>query len=159
MKWSKIIDGWSNDKVLKYPSNIKNTFVWRTSPINNNLSNTYKQEFRVDKQLPIHQDYTAFKKYFKHSKDVVAFLNLSKDTILVVPVPRKNKNYATIKHFIDNASVSQQKQVWKKVAHVARCLSKLQGDDIYISTHGHGVPYTHIRIGFTARYYDDSKIK
>lgn len=31
-------------------------------------------------------------------------------------MPRNNKNYATIKDFIDNASITQQKHFWKQVA-------------------------------------------
>ena len=36
------------------------------------------------------------------------YKNLSKDTMLVVPMPVSGKNYATLKDFIDNAPEIQQ---------------------------------------------------
>ncbi len=33
-------------------------------------------------------------------------------------MPRKNKNYATLKDFVDNASKTQQIEFWKKVAKI-----------------------------------------
>ena len=56
-----------------------------------------------------------YSEYFKNSKNryVVTFLNLSGDIILVCPMPMNGKNYATLKDFIDNASLTQQKEFWK----------------------------------------------
>ena len=30
MKWNKVLDDWKDVKVLKYPKNIKKSFMWRT---------------------------------------------------------------------------------------------------------------------------------
>jgi hypothetical protein len=46
---------------------------------------------------------------------VTSFYNISKDTLLIVPIPKQNKIYTTMKDFIDNASKTQQKEFWKKV--------------------------------------------
>ena len=159
MKWHKMLDNWKSGKVLTYPSHIKHPFLWRTSVLDKDEKLTYRQEFVIDKYLPMEQDYSSFQDYLKKSKNkyVTSFINLCGDTILIVPIPKRGKNFAHIKNFIDNASITQQKEVWKQVTIVARKLLK-KHKYIWISTHGHGVPYLHIRIGIMPKYYQKSKL-
>ena len=64
------------------------------------------------------QDVNTYKSYFDKSnnKNIFVFYNLSKTSKLIVPKPRKGKNFSTIKNFIDEASIIQQKAFWKKVS-------------------------------------------
>ena len=88
---------------------------------------------------------------------VTSFPNLSGDTILVIPMPVKGKNYATLKDFMDEANETQQKEFWKHVAHVARkCMKKWKS--VWISVHGLGVAYTHVRISSSPKYYFDKSL-
>lgn len=149
--WNDVLDNWENGIVLKYPKQLKERFEWNTSVLKEN--SRYKQTFRTNINLPNKQDYSAFQEYIKktQNKYVVAFPSLSQGTILVVPIPRPGKNYVTLKDFIDNAPLTQQKEFWKKVSEVARQYMKL--GDVWISVHGLGVPYTHVRIDSTPKYY------
>ena len=160
MLWSEILFDWTNGKILKYPNQITKKFMWNTSILKNNGNVEFKQSFRIDDLLPLEQDKTVFNKFFNRSKNknVVAFYNLSKDTILVVPMPISGKNYATLKDFIDNAPEIQQQKFWKKVAKVAIKFMNKKGK-VWISVSGLGVAYTHLRISSSPKYYFDDELK
>ena len=144
---------WTLGTILKYPQKIKHPFLWRTR---RKTKTKFEQEFTIDKNLPRTQNYSAFKTQIKKSKNkyVIVFPNLAKDTLLVVPMPKRGKNFASLKDFIDNASKTQQKVFWRKVKQVAN-----RENVVWVSTHGHGVPYLHVRISLKPKYYGNSKLK
>ena len=78
--------------------------------------------------------------------------------MLVIPMPVSGKNYATLKDFIDNAPKIQQQEFWKHVAEVAKKFMKKNGK-VWISVHGLGVAYTHVRISTIPKYYFVSELK
>ena len=160
MLWSEVLQNWENGIVFKYPKQLKGKFLWITSVLKNNGNVVYKQIFRTNNNLPEKQNQTDFQEYITKSKNkyVVSFLNLTKDTMLVIPMPSQGKNYATLKDFIDNASEIQQKEFWKKVSKVAKKCMKEKGK-VWISVHGFGVPYTHVRISSQPKYYFDDELK
>ena len=67
-------------------------------------------------------------------------------------MPRQRKSYATLKDFVDNAPMKQQQELWKLVAKEAKKQVKKFGK-VWISTHGLGVPYLHVRISNQPKYY------
>ena len=93
----------------------------------------------------------------KQTSYATAFPNLSGDTILVVPMPKKGKSYATLKDFADNAPAKQQQELWKLVAKQAKKQVK-KFRKVWISTHGLGVPYLHVRISSQPKYYFDTNL-
>ena len=159
MKWSDKINEWKNGQILNYPSNIKNNFFYETSFINKNMNNEYKEKFIISKKLNnMKQDVNTFKSYFDKSKNknVVVFYNLSKTCRMIVPKPRKGKNFSTIKHFIDEASIIQQKAFCKKVSlEINKSLKNMpiEYSKLYVSTHGLGIPYFHLRLEYDPKYY------
>ena len=159
MKWSIKINEWKNGQILNYPSNIKNNFFYETSFITKNMNNEYKEKFITSKKLNnMKQDVNTFKSYFDKSnnKNVVVFYNLSKTCKLIVPKPRKGKNFSTIKHFIDEASIIQQKAFWKKVSlEINKSLKNMNSEHtkLYVSTHGLGISYFHLRLECDPKYY------
>jgi hypothetical protein len=160
MLWSDVLQNWENGIPLKYPKNVKGRFQWNTSVLKNDGKVEYKQTFRTNNKLPQTQNKKDFQEYITNSsnKYVVAFPNLSKDTILVVPMPRSNACYATLRDFIDNAPEIQQQEFWKKVAEVAKSFMNEKGK-VWISVHGLGVHYTHVRISSSPKYYFDNELK
>ena len=160
MLWNEVLNNWEKGIILKYPKQLKGPFLWNTSVLKNNGNVEYKQSFRTNDDLPKIQNKMAFIEYIKNSKNehVVAFPNLSKDTMLVIPMPVHGKNYATLMDFIDNAPKTQQIEFWKKVAEVAKQFMKTKGK-VWISVHGLGVPYTHVRISSLPKYYFDNELK
>jgi len=122
MLWSNVLTNWENGITLKYPKNVKGKFQWNTSVLKNDGKVIYKQSFRTNNNLSETQNTKDFEEHIKKSKNkyVISFENLSKDTILVIPMPVFGKNYATLKDFIDNAPKIQQQKFWKKVAKIAK---------------------------------------
>ena len=166
--WSVVLDEWENGGYPKIPSHIKNPFLWRTSVINNNLDLPYKEEHIEDKRLLTmsKQNYLPFlnkpssllSKKNENKKYAIASINLPKDTILVIPKPRQNKNFANIYNFMKNASNIQQKELWILVAKEAREMLK-KFDNIWISSQGLGINYLHVRICSFPKYYEKSKLQ
>ena len=162
MLWSKVLSDWENGITFKYPQDLIDKFQWNTSVLKNDGKTEYKQSFRKMDifNLPLEQNKSDFQEHINKSKDkyVTAFPNLSKDTMLVIPMPIDGKNYATLKDFIDNAGKIQQKKFWKKVAEVANIFMNEKGK-VWISVHGLGVYYTHVRISSSPKYYFDNMLK
>ena len=95
----------------------------------------------------------------KHSFNVgFECIHHDKDTLLIIPIPKKNKNYATLKDVCDNSSITQKKYFWKKVSKLVKKFMKNE-KYVWISTHGLGVSYMHIRISNKPKYYFDNELK
>ena len=155
MKWNTLLKQWHDGYTLTYPENINRAFFWETSPITLNDTEC-KQHFIESEQLDgMSQNYIAFIDKIKKSKNkfVTSFYNKSGDTLLVIPMPKRNKNYATLKDFIDNAHVTQQIAFWKEVSRKAKLWRNSYGTPMWISTHGTGVPYLHVRISSNRKYH------
>ena len=162
MKWSEILSQWESGNYPKVPKNIKSPYFWRTSVQSNKKDLVYKEEFIEDERLlKAKEDLKPFAEHLDKNKDekyAISFPNLSGDTILVVPIPRKSKRFTNMFYFMNNASEIQKKELWKKVALEARKFIE-KNENVWISTHGLGVNYLHIRICITPKYYENSKLK
>jgi len=161
MKWEDKIKRWDEYNILKYPKKIKKRFFYETSFITEDMTEKYKEKFIQNKLLEeIEQNYEPFNKYIKESKNkyVTSFYNLSKTTLLIIPIPRKNKKFTTLKDFIDNASKKQQKEFWKKVSFLIKKMLKIN-KKIWVNTHGLGIHYFHLRIDTSPKYYLTKKFK
>jgi hypothetical protein len=155
MIWKEKINDWSKGKYQTYPEDIKKNFFYETYVLDKNMNNKYEEIFIENDTLNnIKQDYKSFKKYIDESKNkyVTSFNNLSGDTILIIPIPRKNKDYSTIKNYMDNSSITEQKNFWKKVANEIKKILK-NNEKVYVSTHGLGVNYFHLRLDKYPKYY------
>ena len=160
MLWSEVLKNWENGITLKYPKQLRGRFQWNTSVLKKDGEVEYKQSFRTNNKLPETQNNKDFQEYIKNSKNkyVVAFPNINKDAMLVIPMPVQGKNYATLRDFIDNAPMIQQQEFWKKVAEVAKKYMD-KNEKVWISVHGLGVAYTHVRITSSPKYYFDNELK
>lgn len=159
MKWIDKLNAWKNGKVLQYPKNIKSRFFFETFVCDKNMNNNYKEKFiEYDLLNTLQEDSSQFQKYIELSKNkyVTSFSNISGDSILIIPIPKKNKNFTTIKDFIDNSSINHQKLFWKRVVKEIKKILK-DNEKIYISTHGLGVPYFHLRLDKNPKYYKTKK--
>ena len=157
--WSKKIEKWASGKIQKYPKKIKNRFYFETFVCDKLMKNKYDEVFIENNELDnLEEDYTPFRNQILKSKNkyVVSFWNISNDCLLIIPMPRKNKKFTTIKDFMDNASEYQQRKFWIKTAHeIIKVLET--NDKIYISTHGTGVSYFHLRLDKYPKYYQTTK--
>lgn len=161
MKWKEKIQMWLKGEYQKYPSSIKKSFYYETTPITIKMDTTYQDTYIEDSYLSnMIQDFTPFINQINKSKEkyVFSFYNLSKSAYLIIPIPRKDKIFTTLKDFMDNASKTQQKEFWKQVAKST--IGMLQKHKkVWISTHGTGVPYLHVRIDIKPKYYITEKFK
>jgi hypothetical protein len=67
-------------------------------------------------------------------------------------MPKRGKNFATLRDFIEESSDEQQEAFWKRVAKEAKRFCAIHGR-VWISVHGLGVAYTHVRIATSPKYY------
>ena len=161
--WKDVLDNWSKGDFLTYPSMIKSRFFWETTPITNGDSK-YQEQFIQSKSLnSLQEDWSRFQQQLSENqtqnKYVTSFYNLSGDALLVVPIPvqTKKRNFTTLKDFVDTASTTQQKQFWKEVAKQIKNLTKNGNKKYWVSVHGLGVPYLHVRICTKPKYYVTKK--
>jgi hypothetical protein len=154
--WKDVLEDWENGKPLKYPGQLQGRFQWNTSALKDDGNTDFLQRFRTNPELPTIQNKKDFQKKFDLSRNekkvVISFPNLNGDTVLVVPMPIRGRNYATLRDFIDNAPEQQQIVFWKYVAKEARLAMEKWGK-AWISVHGLGVAYTHVRISQSPKYY------
>jgi hypothetical protein len=152
--WKDKIEDWSKGIIQTYPKNIKKRFFYETTVCDKNMNNICTQFFITSKELEEikKSDYSSFSEYINKSKNqyAISFYNKSKDTLLIIPIPYNEKEYITIKDFIDNAPIIQQKEFWKFASEEIKNILK---KEIYISTHGLGVSYFHLRLCNSAKYY------
>ena len=162
--WNYVLNQWENKSYPIMPKNIKNPFIWRTSVINANKDMSYKEEFIENNSLICEtHDLDTYKPHFeknknKNKKYAINFKNFVGDTMLIIPTPRINKNYSNLFYFMINASNTQQEEFWKEVVKQIRLLLKTY-TYLWISTHGLGVDYLHVRICTYPKYYENSSLK
>jgi hypothetical protein len=153
--WRNLLKIWSdeNEYNIEYPDY---RFVIKFYPFTgNDLDTVVKYEIFRDDGLAEEQDYTSFNEKFPVDKncDVISFKNLTGTTSLIVPCPDDGKNYAHLALFNKNATDSKKKILWKKVAEEINNIIKNNTEqEIYLNTHGHGVPYLHVRIDPSPKY-------
>ena len=154
MKWKDKLKEWLKEKPLTYPKNIKSSFFWETKCLKT-FNDEFEEEFIESKSLNnLLQNYNSFIEYINSSKNKYAtsFYNPNKTSLLIIPMPRDNKKFTTLKDFIDNASLNHQKKFWKYVAKTIIKFMK-ENKEVYISTHGLGVSYLHVRLDLSPKYY------
>jgi hypothetical protein len=98
-------------------------------------------------------NYSAFADQFKNGKNgVVAFDNLGRDAKLVSPCPiSSSSDYVHLAAFVRNAPDKQKHEFWSCVAkELKRSIGK---QPIWLSTSGLGVPWLHMRICISPKYY------
>jgi len=129
-------------------------FRWETPPV---ISKTTSQPFEfviIDSPgLDRTPDANAFAEHFDQSDDgVVVFPNLGRDATLIVPCPRgESAAYGHLATFVRGAPEAQQQQLWQSVAQAMR--GRLSEQPVWLSTAGAGVPWLHVRLDDSPKYY------
>ena len=164
--WNNVLNEWSNGNYPQIPNHINKPFIWRTSVINKYTDFPYKEEFIMDKRLSGRQeDYSLFTSppasllSKKHkNKYGISSKNLNGDTILVIPKPKKTKEFTDLYYFMKTASEKHKQELWKLVVKQIRKMLKIY-DNIWVSSPGLAISYLHIRICSYPKYYENSKLK
>lgn len=168
--WEKKLNSWYRGLDLPtYPEYIKNQFFFETSPISKTTHQgfeitdgcLYGENFIESSRLNSqNEDSSSFDEYLFNPKTKysTSFYNLSKTSMLIIPTKVDGGEFTSLKLFIDSASNDQQKALWCMVAEEAEKMLEMY-DKIWISTHGLGVPYLHIRIDTVPKYYQTKRFK
>lgn len=161
LTYREAIQNWQTDKVFRafFISILAATpyaaFRWETPPVTDASVNRLFEFVLIDSpHLSPTASPTAFQEFFSKAQgsDVVVFSNLGKDAILIVPVPKAAKDaYAHLASFTKQASENQQGVFWQKVGEMMQ--KSLGEKPIWLNTAGAGVPWLHIRLDSSPKYY------
>ena len=160
--WTDVLQQ-MEDGTFRLPAHIQGRFRWLTSPLlfdddTSRIRGTFRQDLIRDHALDVIQSNPAqFSAHLTqvNKKDVSAtFPNLDGSCTLVVPVVHTHHDYSTLYDFVRHASNSVQIQFWRDVSGaIQRLAFRHPNERIWVSTHGLGVPYLHIRICKQPKYY------
>ena len=83
------------------------------------------------------------------------FVNLGGDAVLVAPAPCEPRHvYGHLAAFTRGAALQQQLQLWQAVGRaLAQTLDERGGAPIWLNTEGSGVPWLHVRMDSSPKYY------
>ena len=140
-------------KVGKHLPKINGGVFWETSAIKKGGNVEYKEQTLSASALPmtLRGDSSTFRKHLNNKKSPVAFNNLTGSCTLVTP-PDTGKNFSHLGLFYKNATKDEIRALWKKVA-VEIEKKMTQQHVVYVSTHGTGVPWLHVRICNSPKYF------
>ena len=134
-------------------------YHWETAPLTIANRNQYFEFVLIKNTLleRLRADSSAFSEHFaKTSTSVVCFSNLSKSSLLLVPLPLSN-SYAHLAAFNKTAPLDQQHELWQLVGNTVK--QRLSTKALYLSTAGLGVPWLHIRLDSKPKYYKHKAYK
>jgi len=128
-------------------------FRWETPPLTSaNIDQPFECLLHNSPDLDVRADPTDFQTYFKPGSEVVSFVNLGADAILIVPCPvSKSANYSHIGAFHRSAPYSQQHAFWVAVAQAV--LARVGSKPLWLGTAGGGVDWLHMRLDDRPKYY------
>jgi hypothetical protein len=130
-------------------------FRWETSPITMATANRPFEFVLLDSPgLACHPDVKAFAEHYRSAEagGVVAFPNLGKDAILVVPCPNgPHSAYGHLGAFVRQAPEAQKHALWTRVG--ATMQRRLGTKPVWLSTAGAGVSWLHVRLDDRPKYY------
>jgi hypothetical protein len=102
-------------------------------------------------------DNSAFVEHFPAStenstKQIITFLNLSGDALLIVPTPQTSCDvYGHLAAFMRGAPSAQVDALWQTIGQMM--VKRLSQQAIWLSTAGGGVAWLHVRIDRSPKYY------
>lgn len=131
-------------------------YRWETPPVTKLTASREFEFVLLDAPgLDRPPDAEAFAEQFKSASGnqrAVAFPNLGKDAVLVVPCPAGPATaYVHLAAFVRNAPEAQVHELWRVVG--AAMESQLGAAPTWLSTAGMGVSWLHVRLDTRPKYY------
>lgn len=129
---------------------------WEFPQYSANTSNNLA-EFMLIESFPFGQaDSSSFAEHLKNKEDnqVVIFKNLSGDTKLIAINSHNtgNQTFCHIMEFMKKTSYENKHNLLIKIGKEMIIYTN-STKPVYLSTHGHGVPWLHVRICSKPKYY------
>ena len=139
------------------------SFKWET-PVVDSVRIGRQFEFVIlnSSGLERRENALPFSEQFKEAEpdgQVIAFENLGRNAILVVPTPSKSTevNHCHLGSFLRTADEDQTDQLWQMVG--AAMNSRISKKPVWLSTAGGGVAWLHVRLDDRPKYYGYSPFK
>ena len=130
-------------------------FRWETPPVTrHNLDRPFEFVLLDAPELARAPDPSDFEQHFGNaaSGEVVAFMNLGGDALMVVPTPAEPRSaYAHLAAFTRGAPTEQQHLLWQRAGVALE--NRLGEEPVWLSTAGTGVPWLHVRLDTRPKYY------
>lgn len=162
LSYSEVIERWIHDDQFRsffcslfYDSGLS-SYVWETPPItSSHLNRPFEFVLLSQPNRSGSPDRATYAQYFNvdtGDNGVIAFDNLGKDALLVVPSPYKpDVDYSNLAAFLRNAPEIQQHSLWRMLG---RCIKhRLSSRPLWISVAGGGVAWLHVRLDSYPKYY------
>lgn len=142
--------------VIRILKNIEGSYMWKMTAINNNFDYNRKDKYFKFVTIPsefhhIKTDISRFKDKLTNensiSKNFAFFKSLSGNGLLV-PKPLEDsdpKAYMHFSNFIKYGNQNQVNEFWKNFGKLVNKYLSKKTDKLYINTHGHDVPWLHVR--------------
>lgn len=96
------------------------------------------------------------------SSDIVAFPNLDNTALLISPRKRddmSSNHYLMLANFVRGAPQQQHAALWQCVAQQVRRAHRNGWGVVWVNTHGADVPWLHVRVDKTPKYYSYQQFK
>lgn len=157
LKFSELFRNWYSNMLANSGFD---AFLWENRPFNSEtLSKPYEcnivRSTYLEAQPP---DRTTFRDYFDIKKEVVSFMNLGNDALLIAPVPSgSGDDFAHLGRFLRNAPGIRIDSFWSTVADAT--LKRISQKPVWLSTSGLGVFWLHARIDTCPKYYQTEEYK
>lgn len=151
-QFDSLFNQWFTERILDHPSA---AIRWETPPLTHKIFERQFEFVVVDTpSLDRAANPTAFSRQFGSAEQgrVIAFPNLGKNAIMVVPTPSgRPSEYCHLLSFLRNSSREQTNQLWQVVGQQ---MEKRVGEKpVWLSTAGGGVPWLHVRLDDRPKYY------
>lgn len=134
------------------------TYFWECVPVDSKSIHHKPFEFvLISADIPRYADPSAFQQHFSDHCSVVSFLSLHKDTLLIVPCPKKkmSADYSSLGTYIrqnNQVMLMQCLDLFKIVGEQMDALLHKK-KRIWLNTHGLGISWLHIRLDTKPKYY------
>lgn len=132
-----------------------NCYRWETPALTKaSLDKVFEFVLVDSPHLDVQPSTADFSGHFNRANNlrVIVFENLGCNALLVVPCPLQNHtDYAHLAAFTRSAPEYQQIQLWQQVAKTMR--DRLGEKPVWLNTAGGGVPWLHVRLDDTPKYY------
>lgn len=151
--WRELIELWKEGRMFP---DIKSNVYWECSPAYDGGDIRFRFKTKsAARELPASTpaSRSPFAEHLRRARGLpVSFPGSSTpSTVLVIP-PDTGKNFAHIGNFSKHSNLLVRKAFWRRFAiELKKKLAK--GQKVYVSTHGSGVHWVHVRLSLTPRYY------
>jgi hypothetical protein len=152
LRESDAFRSWVNSVLAAAPYS---AFRWETPPIHRSLADRPFEFALLDSPgLARSPSFDAFAEKFSAGRRemVLAFPNLGGDGTMIVPSPLgPSSAYGHMAAFVREAPAEQQDALWRLVGEETE--KQVSDAPRWLSTAGAGVPWLHVRIDSTPKYY------